>query len=446
MVNNAALVAFRIMYGLLMTIESFGAIGTGWVYRTYVGPKMTFPALVENWPQPLPGYGMYAWFVVMGLHAVGVMVGWRYRYSATVLAFMWTFAYLTQKTNYNNHYYLAVLICWAMVFLPAHRRAAFDVGQRVSRATTCAAWIPLAFKVQLAVVFIFAAIAKLYPGWVEVDYLRHVFSWRASRPVIGPLLVQPWFQTIIMLGGIFFDGLVVPALWWRPTRVLAFLGLILFNLFNSVVFLIGVFPYMVLALSVFFFDVDRVVRLFSWVPGFVNENDPPDPTPPSLSEQLAPAGPIRWILAVYFALQVGLPLRHHLIEGDVNWTEEGHRLSWRMMMHSKSGHLKLVAEDPATKKRWVVDQTEWLTRKQQGRIATRPDMLYQFVQRLKAHYAAEGKPEVRIFAARSAVSLNGGPAAPLYDPKVDLASVGFDRWVRNKWVLDYSAPDIQKGQ
>ncbi|WP_316930169.1 HTTM domain-containing protein [Leeuwenhoekiella sp. MAR_2009_132] len=36
-------------------------------------------------------------------------------------------------------------------------------------------------------------------------------------------------------------------------------------------------------------------------------------------------------------MQLELPLRHWIIKDDVLWTEEGHRLSWRMMLRSKGG-------------------------------------------------------------------------------------------------------------
>ena len=41
------------------------------------------------------------------------------------------------------------------------------------------------------------------------------------------------------------------------------------------------------------------------------------------------------LLSVYFIIQLALPLRHWFIQDDVLWTEEGHRLSWRMMLRAK---------------------------------------------------------------------------------------------------------------
>ena len=40
-------------------------------------------------------------------------------------------------------------------------------------------------------------------------------------------------------------------------------------------------------------------------------------------------------MAVWFVIQIALPLRHWFFQDDVLWTEEGHRLSWRMMLRGK---------------------------------------------------------------------------------------------------------------
>jgi vitamin K-dependent gamma-carboxylase len=437
MVSNAPLAVFRFLFGLLMALESFGAIATGWVYRAYVEPRVTFPLV--DLPVRLAGRGMYAYFTVMGLAAVAMAVGWRYRLSATALAIAWTGAYLSQSTSYNNHYYLAVLLAWAMALLPAHRRAALDERRTEVRTERCPAWIPRAFRAQVAIVFGYAAVAKLYPGWLNGDYLEANFGGKGDRWLVGSLLVLPWFQRCVAYTGIAFDALVVPALLWRRTRLLAFAGLIVFNLFNSLVFRIGIFPYMVLALAVFFFEPRTIERVFAWLPGLPARGEcgaDARPLSAPVRSEGARKALLRSTLGVYFALQLLLPLRHHLIPGDVAWTDEGHRMSWRMMLRSKSGAVVLVARDPASGRTWIIDQDRWLTAKQRRRVATRPEMLHRFVRILQAHYAAQGLPEVELRAQESWVSLNGAPPAALYDPDVDLAAVKWRHFGHNTWVLD----------
>jgi ABC-type siderophore export system fused ATPase/permease subunit len=59
----------------------------------------------------------------------------------------------------------------------------------------------------------------------------------------------PYF---ISYSSIAFDLLIVLALLWRKTRLLAVIASCVFHLFNSSVFQIGIFPYLSLAAILFF--------------------------------------------------------------------------------------------------------------------------------------------------------------------------------------------------
>ena len=57
------------------------------------------------------------------------------------------------------------------------------------------------------------------------------------------------------------------------------------------------------------------------------------------------------MLCLYFIIQIALPLRHLAIKDDVLWTEEGHRLSWRMMLRSKTGYTTMYTLDKKTQEK-----------------------------------------------------------------------------------------------
>jgi hypothetical protein len=99
-----------------MATEAFGALMTGWVRRTLVEPEFTFNFIGFDWIQPLPGWGMYFYFALMGIMGLFIMAGYRYRMASFAFAFLWTGVYLMQKTSYNNHYYLMVLLGVIMAF------------------------------------------------------------------------------------------------------------------------------------------------------------------------------------------------------------------------------------------------------------------------------------------------------------------------------------------
>lgn len=414
----APLAWFRILFGALMAVESFGAIATGWVARAFVEPRLTFPMHGLEFLRILSGPAMYGYFAVMGIAALGVAAGYRYRVSGTLLALLWTGAYLAQKSHYNNHYYLAVLVCWWMVALPAHRQRSMDVtAGRVQRASTCSPYALRIFRWQLLLVFVYAAIAKLYPGWLNGDYLRTNLGTKGDRWPLGTLVVKPSFQAFTVWAAILFDAFVIPALMWRRTRIAALFGLVVFNLFNSIVFRIGIFPYMVLATTVLFF-ADR------W----------PEDKARGAHAVLSP-----WLLkvmAIFAVCQLALPLRHHLIPGDVNWTEEGHRLSWRMMLRSKSGVLNLAVTDHQSGETWNVRLLDWLSQRQKQRIAVQPEFLHRFARDLRAHYESAGHGDVGVYVTHSAVSLNGTPAQALYATDVDISRAPWSHGLQHDpWVL-----------
>ncbi len=424
-IDNSPLIFFRICFGSLIALESFGAIATGWVRRTLIDPDFTFSFIGFEWLQPLPGGGMYWYFALMGVLGVCVALGYRYRLSTILFTLLWTGVYLMQKTAYNNHYYLLILLSAMMCLFPAHRAVSLDVKRRPALAeNSMFAYIKWLVVAQLWIVYTFAAIAKLYPDWLDLSFISQLMEPKAGYPLIGPVLQQPWVQRGIAWFGIGYDFLVIPLLLWRPTRRLAFAASVFFHLFNALVIQVGIFPFLSLALMVFFFDPEGVRRLFF----------PRKPVFNARELHLPAAAPaISWAMGLYLLLQLALPLRHHLIEGDVLWTEEGHRLSWRMMLRTRQGDLRMRVEDARTGFREVVKLEDYLTPDQREKVMAYPDFTWQFAQRLKAKYAAQGH-QVAIYA-RGSLKLNRRPFHPFIDPTVDLAAEPWDPFRHHRWIL-----------
>ena len=148
------------------------------------------------------------------------------------------------------------------------------------------------------------------------------------------------------------------------------------------------------------------------------------------------------LLGAYFAFHVAMPLRHLLYPGDVLWTEEGFRLSWRVMLMEKTGAVSAHVLEPSTGKRWVVSPGEYFTRYQTKMMSTQPDMILHFAHLAAADFRARGvrDPEVRIDAV---VSLNGRRRARLVDPTVDLARET-DGLLPRRWILQRPDDDDRR--
>ncbi|NNK72763.1 MAG: HTTM domain-containing protein [Flavobacteriaceae bacterium] len=424
-IDNSALIVFRIAFGLLIFLEAIGAILTGWVKRTMIDPQFTFSFIGFDWLQPLPGYGMYVYYVIMGVFGLFVMLGYKYRFSIIAYTILWAGTYFMQKSSYNNHYYLLVLLCMIMAILPANRWASLDAKfnpkiKEISMPNWCS-WILI---LQMWIVYTYASIAKMYPDWLDTSVVELLLRGKAHYYIIGDLMQQKWFHYFIAYSGLLFDLLVIPLLLLKPTRKFAFLASIFFHLFNSIVFQVGIFPYMSLALCMFFFPPAAIRSIFLKKKPAFNEQ----------KMQLPSLRNVAYIAAaVYFMIQIALPLRHWFIRDNVLWTEEGHRLSWRMMLRSRSGTASYRVVDSKTNTVTHINMTKYLSEKQKNLASTRPDIIWQFAQHLKADYKTKGQ-DVSVYVNCS-VSVNGRPYQKLIDPNVDLASVKWDPFRHSDWIL-----------
>ena len=424
-IDNSSLVVFRIIFGLLCFLESVGAIFTGWVKRTLVDPEFTFNFIGFDFLQPLPGNGMYFYYAIMGLFGLGIMLGYKYRLSIIAFTIMWTATYFMQKASYNNHYYLLILLSGIMAILPAHKFASLDVKLNPKlKEISMPSWCKWIFVIQLFIVYTYASIAKIYPDWLDLTTPKLLMAGKINYPMIGGFLQNEFMPYMVAYGGILYDGLIIPLLFFKRTRKIAFIASIFFHLFNSIVFQVGIFPYLALAFSLFFFEAEKVNRIFlKRKPLYLGK----EVIVKSYKPVLIGLG------VLYFVIQIVLPIRHHFIEDNVLWTEEGHRLSWRMMLRSKSGSTNYKIENHTTGKTLNVVFGDYLSKKQTRLAQSKPDVMWQFSQRLKREYAKKGE-DISVYIS-AYVSVNGKAYKQLVDSKVDIANQDWNYFGHTTWLL-----------
>ncbi len=429
-VDIAPLAIFRILMGLLMAAEGFGAIITGWVRVNYVERDFTFNFMGFDFLQAIVGPQAYVIFALLGIFGLCIAFGYRFRIAIVGYTILWATVYLGQKTSYNNHYYLLLLMCLLFIIVPAHKYASLDVkAGRVVNSQVTPYWTIWIFKFLLLIVYVYASIAKLYPDWLDGTTTGIFLSNKKDWFLLGAIAEKHWFIMLLSYGGILFDLLVIPALWYKPTRKFAFAISVFFHLFNSIVFHIGIFPYMMLITAVLFFEPAFIRKLF-----FRNSlNILEQPPTKYWDKKLAYS-----ILIPFFIAMILLPLRPFHFPGSSHWTEEGHRLSWHMMLRSKYGTIYYEIKHTDTGKIERINPHEKMWKKSAQKMATRPDMAWQYAQRLKQEYREKGI-DVEVYAHCQA-SLNGRPLAPLIDSKTDLASVKWNSCKHNKWILLH--PDL----
>jgi len=214
----------------------------------------------------------------------------------------------------------------------------------------------------------------------------------------------------------------------------------LFNLINSVIFDIGIFPWLMLGALLIYFPPDlmrRFARAFM-SPGeeFV------DATPVSASSNCSSLSTSQKVvvamLAMYLMVQVILPLRHYLYPGDVSWTEEGHNFSWHMKLRTKTGEAVFTVTHPESGQTWTIKPQDYLESHQVVKVITKPDLILHFGHFLADEKKRAGYDNVEV-RAHVMVSLNGRPPQLLIDPSVDLTKeeVGL---LPARWIVPLTTP------
>ena len=427
-VDAGSLAIFRIAFGLVGVFIVVRFFAYGWIDALYVDPAHHFTYLGFGWIKPWPGWGMYAHFAALGLLALGIAAGYRYRLCALLFFLGFTYVELLDKTAYLNHYYYAALVCLLMVFLPLDRSLSLDAWLKSrtlwSTAPQGALWL---LRAQVATVYVFAGVAKLNSDWLlEAQPLRIWLQDHTGLPLVGPMLGDIWVAHAFSWGGAFFDLTIVGWLMWQRTRPVAYGVLVIFHVMTYLLFPeIGVFPWLMMGAALLFFSPDWPRRLVSKLRGTRPQIPLNDRTPLYGSADNSRHWKVGLAVAavtIYLAVQLVLPLRHYAYPGNVRWNEEGYRFAWRVLLTEKVGLVEYRVHDPATGRRWRTWPEQYLTPLQAERMATQPDMILETAHLIASDFAGRGYPSVQVFADVF-VAMNGTEASRLVDPRVDLAAV-----------------------
>ncbi len=425
-VDNTFLAMFRMAFGLLISLDMGWHFAYGFIRDHYIAPTHHFTYYGFSWIQPWPAPLMYAHFGLVGLSGLMIALGWHFRLASIIFFAGFGYLFLIDQTLYLNHNYLILIIGFLLMLLPAHRVLSLDARSgRAPASDVAPRWTLWILRLQIGIVYFFGGIAKINPDWLRGEPLRMWLEGRRNTPVIGPWLDSEFAVYFFSYGGLLYDLFIVPLLLWRRTRPLAVLMCFFFHLTNATLFDIGIFPWMMLAMTFLYFPPEQIA---GW---FRRRSSRPGPTSPvSATPRI-----ILLLLAVHLCGQCLMPLRHWLYPGDVTWSEEGHRFSWRMKLRSKQGWLTYRLVDPVSGKAVDIPPQVFATSRQASRMSTRPDMILQGAHWLADRYEQDAGIRPRVFA-RSYCSLNGRSPRPLIEPSVDLAAQ--ERTLRHAaWITPY---------
>jgi vitamin K-dependent gamma-carboxylase len=430
--DPSGLAVFRMLWGGLMAWEAYRYLAAGWVSTYYIKPDFTFKYMGFEWVEPLPGAGMYIVHYAMIFAGIAIAIGLYYRVAATLFFVAHTYTFLLEAANYLNHAYLISVLAFMLIFVPANRALSIDAWRNKDLARSqIPKWPRATLLAQLTVVYIYGGVAKLNSDWLV--YHQPVRKWMdgsaEKAPYFKDFIASEFFTQFVCYGGVLFDLTIAPLLLWRRTRLIVLPGVIGFHLTNDYLFSIGVFPWLMIAATTLFFEPDwprRLPKIGARIGAFVDAGGP----------WVAPALRLQWrtlnVLAVWFVVQILLPLRHLVYPGDVAWNEDGHYLSWRMKLRSKNGSVKMRVVDRESGRTWLVEPTEYLSKRQARKLTGKPDLIRQFAHYLVDIYREEEGIEVDVYA-EAWCTLNYRAKQRFIDPEQELghlpASLGPYDWV-----------------
>jgi vitamin K-dependent gamma-carboxylase len=409
--------AFRVLFGTLAALAAVRTLLRGWVEPLYLAPAhhFTYPGL--GWVQPWPGAGMYVHMAALAVLGVAIALGYHYRLAVGLYLVGFTYVELLDRALYLNHYYWITVAAGVMLLLPLGRVHSLDARRRGEPPDAVPAWVLWTLRGLVGMVYAFAGLAKLNPDWLlRGQPLAIWLPQDADLPLVGPLLAEHATALAVSWAVVAFELAIVPLLLWRRTRLAAYLTAVAFHVGTAAVLPeIGMFPWIMSAGALVFLAPDwpaRLARLLRRAPR------------PSVAAapRVAPAGRIAPAVVLAVALvELALPFRHLLYPGNVRWTEEGYRYSWRVMLTEKVGHAEFRVRDPASGREWEVSPAEYLTPVQERAMAVQPDMVLDTAHLIADDMAARGVAGVEV-RADVWVSMHGRAARRLVDPDVDLAA------------------------
>lgn len=433
--SAAPLAFFRVAFGLMILGSVVRFWSKGWIEELYIQPRYYFPFYGFEFVKPLGPY-TYLLFAICGLCAFLVALGLFYRVAIVGLFLSFTYIELIDKSTYLNHYYFVSLISFMLIFLPAHVYFSFDAYRNKQLlADNIPQWCVDAIKFFVCILYFYAGLAKINSDWLlHALPLKIWLPAHNDLPIIGFLFNYPLTPFVFSWLGCLYDLSIPFLLWNRRTRPWGYATVVVFHILTATLFPIGMFPYIMIVTALIFFSGyfhQKIInRIGEWLRLPTQFLRPQSLHTLSISRQkLLISG-----FCLFFVLQLLVPFRYLLYPGELFWTEQGYRFSWRVMLMEKAGYTQFMVKDN-TGKQWVVNNNDFLTPLQEKMMSTQPDMILQYAHLLRDYYAAHGFDSPQVYVD-SYIALNGRLGKPLIAPTTDLAKIT-DSFEHKSWIIPF---------
>ncbi len=416
----APLAVFRIFFGIMM----FGSILrfwlNGWIEKLYIAPDFFFSYYGFEWVRPLGNF-TYILFLLCGISALMIAFGYKYKLAAVTFFLSFTYIELMDKTTYLNHYYFISILGFLLIFLPAASYFSVDAYRDSKKAfQRVPSWCIDSIKLLLAMVYFYAGLAKINSDWLfRAMPLKIWLPSNYDLPLLGDLLQQEWVHYFFSWTGMIYDLAIPFLLFFRKTRRLAFVLVVVFHVLTRILFPIGMFPYIMIVSALIFFDAGLHHKILQKISEFIKISKARFDNAKAFHYLPKKRKILLSFLSFFFLIQFLFPCRYLLYPGELFWTEEGFRFSWRVMLMEKAGYAQFRIVDRENGKSFYVNNGNFLTPFQEKQMSFQPDFILQYAHFLGDFYRKKGIEQVEVYVD-SHVALNGRKSTPFINPQVNL--------------------------
>ncbi len=265
-VDIAPLVFFRIIFGILGFADMMGVWIYYHLYKGYFNPdNFQFKYMGFEWIPVLPEPFMSLFFLISMAAAVFIVIGRNYRISTIIFAICFTWQFFLEKAVYLNHGYLFVWISWIMVFLPANRQWSYDVIKKPEiQSDTIERWSLWILPFLMGVVYFYGGIAKINADWLNGSPMDMWLKYVKDMPLFGAIWGHKITPYIMSWGGMLLDLTAPFFLLFKKTRKWILGFILFFHLTNTLIFQIGIFPWLSISLSLMYFPPSDFRKWFSF--------------------------------------------------------------------------------------------------------------------------------------------------------------------------------------
>ena len=431
--DSLMLGAFRVGYGLFMTIELIIFIRIGFIKNMFVLPAINFKYDYLTWLKAAPELWMNCILAVLLVCTIAITLGVFFKWACRLFAIGFAYIFLLDKSVYNNHLYLFILLAILLSFTEADK--VLSLRRKQNADLQVPRWQLFILQAQFVIVYFYGGIAKLTYDWlVQCQPIRFLIEQVAPDHFLAPFIKNELSVYTLSYGGLLLDLLAPVLLWFKPVRKWAIYPFIIFHLMNSRIFSdIGIFPYVMLFSLILFYDMENlpggkwIIKWHSSVSGIEHKAS-------SLPKLFGKSFVYKYVLVPYFVFQLLFPFRGHFLPNDLDWTTIGNRFSWRMKVDTRQiAEMKFTIIDPLTNNSFPVDIPTWINDMQVLNLSMDPRSVADFANLLKTEAQIQGFKDAQVKAVMKLI-YNRRPPQYFVDPEVDLSLVDYSPFKKLDWV------------